>query len=63
MELKEFIEKYVKENNLKLLPHQKEMIKAMEQGKMYYTGGRSNNKTPLAEAVDAYYQWRRTRDE
>lgn len=60
MELKEFVEKYVKENGLKLLPHHKGMLKAMEQGKMYYYAtGRGSNKTVLAEAIDAYHEWRR----
>lgn len=56
MDLVEFVENYVKENNLKLLPHHKSMLKAIEAGKMTYYHGRSNGKSVLQEVLKAYYE-------
>lgn len=57
MDLAEFAEKYIKENNLKLLPHHKNMLKAMEAGKMIYYPPRSIGVSVLQEVLRAYYQY------
>lgn len=57
MSITEFVEAYAKENKLKLLPHHKSMLKAMEAGKMTYYHGRTNGKSVLVDALQAYYKY------
>lgn len=61
MTVTEFVENYVKENDLKLLPHHKSMLKAIEVGKMTYRySGKSNGKSVLADALQAYSEYIKT---
>jgi len=54
MSLVEFVENYLKEHNLKLLSHQKDILKSITEGKMVYTVGSRSGKSILAEAIKAY---------
>lgn len=58
-ELVEFVENYLKENDLKLLTHQKGILKSIEEGKMMYiVGNGGSGESVLANALKAYEEFK-----
>ena len=53
--LKEFVDKYLKENDAKLETHQKNMLKNIVSGKMLYTtSSRNTQRSLLLEIIRLY---------
>jgi len=54
-ELKEFVDRYLKENDIKLETHQKNMLKNIVSGKMLYTtSSKEPQKSVLLEIIRLY---------
>lgn len=55
----EFVEQYIKENDLKLETHQKSILKSIKEGKMTYSqGGAVHSESVLLQALQVYEQYK-----
>ena len=54
--LADFVDNYLKEHDLKLLAHQKSMMKSINEGKMIYYG--RGEKSSLGNILQAYEKYK-----